>query len=103
MKPYKWIWVLLIAAIILVGCARQAETPPGSAPVEESTSQPAPTPLPVGGTVVADGELASPYPSLALGFEVSGEVLTITVKPGDAVQAGDVLALLDETELPRRG
>jgi multidrug resistance efflux pump len=32
---------------------------------------------------------------------VSGRVLTITVRPGDVVQTGNLLALLDETELQR--
>ncbi len=56
-----------------------------------------------GKTVAADGQLDSIYPSLGLPFGggVSGRVLTITVRPGDAIQAGDMVALLDETELQR--
>jgi multidrug resistance efflux pump len=53
--------------------------------------------------VVAEGRLASPYPKLALAFEgsVSGRVLSITVKAGDAVSAGALLAVLDDTEAQR--
>ncbi|MCP4594111.1 MAG: biotin/lipoyl-binding protein, partial [bacterium] len=56
-----------------------------------------------GKTVAADGQLGSVYPSLGLAFGggVSGRVLTVTVRPGDVVQAGDLVALLDETELQR--
>ncbi|MCP4520021.1 MAG: hypothetical protein GY824_32900, partial [Delftia sp.] len=56
-----------------------------------------------GKTVAADGQLASAYPSLGLAFEggVSGSVLTITARPGDLLQADELVALLDETELQR--
>ncbi|MCP4538914.1 MAG: HlyD family efflux transporter periplasmic adaptor subunit [Chloroflexi bacterium] len=56
-----------------------------------------------GKTVAADGQLSSIYPSMGLVFGggVSGRVLTITVRPGDVVQAGDLVALLDETNLQR--
>ena len=97
---------MLVAAIVLTGCRTQAaDIPPGAMPVDaDGTPQPTlpPTP-PAGKAVVADGQLASPYPSLPLGFGggVSGQVLTITVKAGDVIQAGDLLALLDDTELQR--
>jgi multidrug efflux pump subunit AcrA (membrane-fusion protein) len=63
---------------------------------------PLPTPI-MGTTVVAEGKLASPYPKLALAFEgsVSGRVLSITVKAGDVVSAGALLAVLDATEAQR--
>jgi HlyD family secretion protein len=71
--------------------------------VEDTNATPQPTlpPEPAGRTVVSDGQLVSPYPELALGFGggVSGVVMTVTVKAGDAVQAGDLLAVLDDAEL----
>ncbi len=102
----RWILVSLIIAVALAGCGmRGGETPTDAATVDaDGTPQPTlPPPPPAGKAVVADGQLASPYPSLALGFGggVSGDVLTITVKAGDVVQAGDLLALLDDTELQR--
>jgi HlyD family secretion protein len=53
--------------------------------------------------VVADGQMVSPYPSLPLAFDggVSGQVVTITVQAGDTVDAGELLALLDDSELQR--
>ena len=109
MKMTRWTWVLLLIVVVaLVGCGTQeGEIPTDTVEDAGGTPQPTqptpPPPAPTGKAVVADGQLASPYPSLALAFGggVSGEVLTITVKAGDVIQAGDLLALLDDTELQR--
>ena len=101
----KWLLVLTMAVVVLAGCSPQpAERLPGTVPTDVvGTPQPTLPPSAPGKTIVADGELASPYPSLALAFGggVSGRVLTVTVKAGDVVQAGDLLAVLDDTELQR--
>jgi len=106
MKMTWCIWVLLLIAVVaLVGCGtRGGETPADAVPVDaDGTPPPTLPPTAPGKTIVADGELVSPYPSLALAFGggVSGRVLTITVEAGDVVQAGDLLAVLDDTELQR--
>ena len=107
MKTIRWIGILLLIAVIaLAGCdARRGERPAGIVAPPGASDAPQPTlpPAPAGKTVVGDGQLESPYPSLPLGFGggVSGQVLTITVKAGDTVQTGDLLALLDDTELQR--
>ncbi len=96
------LWLL---AIMLLGCQVQARTPPVTVtPPPGGTPQATPLPTPIiGTTVVAEGRLASPYPKLALAFEgsVSGRVLSITVKAGDPVSAGALLAILDDTEAQR--
>lgn len=101
----KWVLVLMIAVVVLAGCGgREEVTTEAMSLGEDGTPQPTlPPPSAEGRTVVADGQLESPYPSLALGFGggVSGEVVSITVKAGDAVEGGDLLALLDDTELQR--
>ncbi|MBN1179906.1 MAG: HlyD family efflux transporter periplasmic adaptor subunit [Anaerolineae bacterium] len=107
-KTIKWIGVIgavVLTAVLLAGCADGGPETAGGVPMGEG-STPAPTLPPLasaGRTVVADGELASPYPSLALGFGggVSGRVASIAVHPGDTVTAGDLLAVLDQTE-PQR-
>lgn len=106
MRILRWVLISLVVTIALVGCSSEepAEVPMDATPESvNGTVQPTSTPLPAGKTVVADGRLDSPYPGLGLGFggEASGRVLTITVEAGDTVQAGDLLALLDDTDLQR--
>jgi multidrug efflux pump subunit AcrA (membrane-fusion protein) len=106
MKTSKWILTLIVAAVLLAGCCggpRQAvvggPSPEGPDVTPYATLLPAPT----GKAIAADGRLASAYPSVAVGFEsgASGELLTIAVKAGETVEEGDLLALVDDTELQR--
>ncbi len=101
----KWNWVLLLIVVILsVGCGRgEMEMPAEVMPTDDGPQPTLPPPPPAGKAIMADGQLNSPYPSLPLSFGggASGRVLTITVKAGDVVQAGDLLAVLDDTELQR--
>jgi HlyD family secretion protein len=106
MRTSRWILILVIVPVLLTGCAggtRQAVmSEPPSADVD-GTPRPTLAPASTGKAVAADGRLASPYPSVALGFGggASGELLTVAVKAGDTVAAGDLLATLDDTELQR--
>ena len=97
--------VLLIAAVGLIGCNQASGTPTQAATIDpDATAQPTLPPQPqTGRAVVVDGQLVSLFPPLALGFGggVSGQVMTITVQPGDVVRAGDLVAVLDDVELQR--
>ncbi len=99
---HKLSWLLTIV-VLAAGCNRVVEVPAGAITVEaEATGEPTPLPATsIGKMVAADGRLASPFPSLALGFSggVSGKVIVIAVRAGDAVQAGDELAHLDDADL----
>jgi HlyD family secretion protein len=101
----KWILTSIILAVILTGCCTEPLEGPMSATPSDAEDTPQPTlPPPLAGrAVIADGQLESPYPSLALGFGggASGRVATIEVKAGDAVEAGNLLAVLDDSELQR--
>ncbi|MBN2001834.1 MAG: HlyD family efflux transporter periplasmic adaptor subunit [Anaerolineae bacterium] len=108
MKSNLFNLILALAAIMfLAACQRTITTPADAMTPETSTEETAEAtatlPAPEGRTVIADGQLASPYPSLALGFSggVSGEVMAIHVKPGDIVAAGDILAEMETTDLQR--
>ena len=104
MKIAKWSLTLFVAAIVLSGCCA-GEVPMDGPPTADADTAPRPTLAPVttGKTVAADGQLVSPYPNVAMSFggEASGEVVTIAVKAGDVVEAGDLLAELDDTDLQR--
>ena len=105
MKALKlWMIVGLVAVVMQAGCRNQesaADVPTLEGSV--GTAQPTLAPPPAVRAVAADGQLASPYPSLQLGFGggVSGEVLSVTVQAGERVEAGDLLAVLDDSELRR--
>jgi len=106
-KVFKWALLVVVTVVVLTGCGRrEMDLSADAEPVVQDSAPQQPPPVAVmatGKTVAADGQLASAYPSLGLAFGggVSGRVLTITVRPGDVLQAGDLLALLDETELQR--
>ena len=71
MRITRWTWVLLlIVAVALVGCGvQESEIPTDTVKDADGTPQPTPPPpAPAGKAVVADGQLASPYSSLALAF-----------------------------------
>jgi len=61
---------------------------------------PTPEATPVLETVVnADGTLVSTRPTLGLGFQVTGRVVEVLVRPGDTVKADQILARLDTLTL----
>ena len=104
MTKHSLMCVLLTMATVLAGCTGLTTGTPTDVVEAGTDSMPQPTlspPAQAGKAVVADGELASPYPPLPLGFGggVSGRVLTVTVGAGETVGAGDLLAVLDDTEL----
>lgn len=88
-------WVLI--SLVLAGCARSDATRPAAsalravrtAEVSDSTVQ-----RPVAGT----GSLAA-RDELPLSFKVGGVVQRVNVDDGQAVRAGQVLAVLDATEI----
>jgi multidrug efflux pump subunit AcrA (membrane-fusion protein) len=107
---FRWLAAAGLIGLVLITLAAcggpEAAAPSGSETPVGAGATPMPTMPPPetrGQAVTADGRLVSPYPSLPLSFGggVSGEVVTITVRPGDAVEAGALLAQLDDTELQR--
>jgi multidrug efflux pump subunit AcrA (membrane-fusion protein) len=107
MKISGWILTLSVLGILLTGCAggpRQAVVggPPAAAGTD-ATPYPTLPPAPTGKAIAADGRLSSAYPSVEIGFEegASGELLTIAIKAGETVEKGDLLALIDDTDLQR--
>ena len=83
--------VLLILSILLAGCSQLSKI---------SGSDPTPTAVPVtqgDNQVIVEGRVM-PRDSDDLFFTAGGKIAEILVKEGDQVQAGDVLARLDDRE-----
>lgn len=107
MKSYYRLIVALLCTALLAGCSIG---PRGAAQIEPPLSTPevtgSPTPasvLPVGNTILMDGELASAAPELKLTFpgDASGDLVAIHVRVGQRVEAGDLIAAIDDGELQR--
>ena len=99
----KWLSLMLIA-LLLAACGQASDIediPPAATATPAAGDGATPTPEGVtrGTVILADGQLKSQTPPLALGFKTGGRVLSIDVKPGDRVAAGDVLATLDDEAL----
>lgn len=88
----KWMIALVLFGLIaLVGCS--------SAPAASQTT-PAPAtvaPVKASGNIVADAVVV-PARWVMLSFQTGGVVKTINVQEGDTVKAGQVIAVLDDTD-----
>src|SRR5579871_3898161 len=94
---------LLLACAALTGC-RHAKTDSGEAPKEGSDAGAEPvavemataTTHPMETTVVAQGTVSPGQGAMArVAPSVAGRLITVTVREGDRVQAGQVIALVD--------
>lgn len=94
--------ILLVGLLILlVSCGQAVEVPlePTATPDPDATIAPTPSPVRTGVTILADGLVQTEQPPLPLAFEAGGKLLTLHVAAGDQVQAGDLIATLDDTTL----
>lgn len=88
--------------LILVGCGQGptvVEVGATAMAVPTDDGDPTATPVPTGVTILADGVVQAARPLLPLAFETGGKLLAVNVQPGDLVQAGDVIATLDDAAL----
>jgi multidrug efflux pump subunit AcrA (membrane-fusion protein) len=107
-KLNLFILTAVIALALLGGCGRIAgggppvtETPAAEVSADGETAVEATlTPLPVTGTtILAEGALVAAKPQQAIGFAINGRLLELFVEAGDQVQAGDLIATLDDEAL----
>jgi multidrug resistance efflux pump len=94
--------LISVVLILLAGCAQRSVELEETAATSDSGTTPTPRPTrPVQNntTIVADGMIKAAQPVLALTFETSGKVTSLNVQVGDVVQAGDVIATLDDSAL----
>ena len=93
-----WLWGALSACTPTTNFGPWAETP-----TPELTPTPLPTPVQVfQSTISADGEVVLPLPPQMFSFPAAGASNTIAaiyVTPGQAVQAGDLVASVDDGDL----
>jgi len=106
----SWAALLAVLMVVLLGaCGRMgtvvdpeagpvAETP--EAALEEDSSEATPTTVPrTGTTILAEGTLVAAKPQQPVSFAVNGRILDLNVRAGDKVQAGDLIATLDDEAL----
>jgi HlyD family secretion protein len=103
MKTKRWM-VLALVLVLMVGCGREpARVEPSATPIPDAataaTASPSPAPVRTGVTILADGVVQAVQPPLSLAFETGGKLLAVHVQAGDRVQAGDLVATLDDTAL----
>jgi HlyD family secretion protein len=107
MKIYNQVKLLLLlasAGLLLSACARfgAGQAPPTETPQaqEETAVEATPTPVPRSGTtILAEGALVAAKPQQPVGFAINGRLLDLLVEEGDSVQAGDLIATLDDEML----
>jgi multidrug efflux pump subunit AcrA (membrane-fusion protein) len=101
-KAYLLISFLLILSIGCVQRSAEFEQIGDTAVTTDPDTTPTPRPTrPVQNntTIVADGVIKAAEPVLALSFETSGKVTGLNIEVGDVVQAGDVIATLNDAAL----
>ncbi len=99
MKAKHWI-LLVILFVFLTGCGEEpAEIDLQPTPTPEGTVTAPPTQVANSITILAEGVMQAVQPVGSLSFETSGKLLAVHVQPGDLVQAGDLIATLDDTAL----
>ncbi|NDJ51915.1 MAG: biotin/lipoyl-binding protein [Chloroflexi bacterium] len=91
MRKRWWVWIAMMLAVVLVGCATATEEEAASLAEEELESDV----QQVASIVSATGEVI-PAEYTVLSFTLSGEVVELLVDVGDEVEAGDILAQLDD-------
>ncbi len=96
--------LFIVLVLLLAGCTQRLGRGIVEATAVADPNAPTATPRPTSepaapSTVVADGQLVAVQPALALSFEANGRILTLNVRPGDKVAAGDIIATLDDSAL----
>ena len=92
-------WTLLIILLVFItGCGGEpVQVEPQPTPTFDETIPP--TQVADSVTILAEGVIQAVQPVVSLSFETSGKLLAVHVQPGDLVQAGDLIATLDDAAL----
>jgi len=99
-RQYTWVTILLLPAILLVGCRAMGLGGDGQQVgqlvqgVLGRLGRDENGPLTASGTIQAE--------EVRIAGELGGRIVSVTVDPGDRIQAGDVLVRLDDTPLVTR-
>lgn len=107
-QTHKLIGLTGLLLLMLLAACSQGPPPPTPEPNDaaetdvaaesDEEAAPAPTPRP-SLTILADGEIKLSNPTLPLAFETSGKLLNLDVAVGDVVEAGQVIATLEDKAL----
>ncbi len=91
--------MIVSIVLLLAACGRKpAEGQPAGTPTPVKNTLPAPTTAHSGVTILADGLVQTAQPAMPLAFESSGKLREVFVKVGDAVESGQLLAELNNTD-----
>jgi multidrug efflux system membrane fusion protein len=93
-----WVSIPLVLSVLVAACGEVA--PPAAPPAGgERSVHVAAARMAVLETSVRVVGLLAPKDEVRLGFKIGGVVASIAVDAGDSVRRGDVLAVLDQTEI----
>lgn len=94
LKSSKWVLPVLLAAVILAGCAGQT-----ASATQTTTGTGEVTQVSLVNTVEATGSI-SPRQMASVNWGTSGTISVVNVQPGQKVNAGDTLMSLDPATVP---
>lgn len=95
----KSLVIIATMVLLLASCGgKSVEVQPADKPTPVKNDLPIPTTAHTGVTILADGVVQTAQPEMPLAFETSGKLREVFVNEGGSVEAGQLLAELNNTD-----